>query len=271
VKYLNENKNDLVYENAKDAVKYFESLSFEHLPGKLVFSFVQISYCIQTKDFKEGEGLLQKTYTYVSKEMPLWFRLKENELILYFHKQEYDKCITIFTEVTRNIGYKNLIPSDQERWYLYEAYTRLLLEAGVATYPNRKKHFSIQRFLNDLPTFSKDKRAMNIPLLIAQMAFLIVRGEYSKAIDRIEALEKYSSRYLKNDDTFRSSCFIKMLVVIPKQGFNKLAVERHSKKYYDRMKNSEIELIDQPFEIEIIPYENLWDLLLSHLSQKHHF
>ena len=112
---------------------------------------------------------------------------------------------------------------------------------------------------------------MNIPLLIAQMAFLIIRGEYSKAIDRIEALEKYSSRYLKDSDTFRSNCFIKMLVVIPKQGFNQKAVERHAEKFYDRMINSEIELIVQPFEIEIMPYENLWEILMGHLSQKHHF
>jgi len=271
VKFLNENNNDLVYENAKTAVDYFTNLSFEYLPGKLIFTFVQISYCIQKKKFDEGEGLLERAYSYVSPEMQLWFRLKENELLLYFHKEEYEKSTIVYFETMKNRGISSMIPSDRQRWYLYEAYTRLLLEAGVATYPNRKKHFSIQRFLNDLPTFSKDKRAMNIPLLIAQMSFLIIRGEYSKAIDRIEALEKYTSRYLKNDDTFRSSCFIKMLVVIPKQGFNKLAVERHSKKYYDRMKHSEIELIDQPFEIEIIPYENLWNLLLSHLSQKHHF
>ena len=171
----------------------------------------------------------------------------------------------------KNKAFPGMIPTDRARWHLYQAYTRLLLEAKVATLEQRKKHFSIQRFINDLPTFSKDKRAMNIPLLIAQMSFLIIRGEYSKAIDRIEALEKYSSRYLKNNDTFRSNCFIKMLVVIAKQGFNRKAVERHAKKFHDRMINSELEIIDQPFEIEIIPYEDLWQILLHHLSQKHHF
>ncbi|MFT6807375.1 MAG: hypothetical protein ACJA01_000595 [Saprospiraceae bacterium] len=271
VKYLNENNNELVYDNAKTAVHYFERLSFEYLPGKLIFTFVQISYCIQKRKFYEGEQLLQKAYSYVSPEMSLWFRLKENELILFFHNKEYNKCISVYFEVMKNRSLSSMIPSERAKWHLYDAYTRLLIESKVVNYQDRKKHFSIQRFLNDLPTFSKDKRAMNIPLLIAQMSFLIIRGEYSKAIDRIEALEKYSSRYLKNSDTFRSNCFIKMLVVIAKQGFNRKAVERHAKKFYDRMINSEIELIDQPFEIEIIPYENLWELLLDHLSQKHHF
>jgi hypothetical protein len=103
------------------------------------------------------------------------------------------------------------------------------------------------------------------------MLFLIIKKRYNEAAERIDALGKYSTRYLLNDETFRSNCFIKMLLMIPKSGFNKTMVIRKAQPIFNRMINSEIELIDQPFEIEIIPYENLWDILLDHLSKKHHF
>ena len=112
---------------------------------------------------------------------------------------------------------------------------------------------------------------MNIPILIAQMLFFIVRRQYNHAIDRIEALEKYSSRYLRNDETFRSNCFIKMLLEIPKNSFNRLRVERAAQKYFERLIDSEVELINQPFEIEIIPYERLWAMIMNHLRADHHY
>ncbi|MEM9991763.1 MAG: hypothetical protein AAF738_08365, partial [Bacteroidota bacterium] len=75
---------------------------------------------------------------------------------------------------------------------------------------------------------------------------------------RIEAIEKYCSRYLRKDDTFRSNCFIKMLLQIPISGFHKAGVIRRSEKYLTRLNSMPIDVANQASEIEIIPYEELW-------------
>lgn len=75
--------------------------------------------------------------------------------------------------------------------------------------------FKVSKFLNDTPLYSKDKRGMNIALLVFQIVWLIFARHHNETIDHMEAIEKYSTRYLKRDDTFRSSCFIKMLLVVP--------------------------------------------------------
>lgn len=64
------------------------------------------------------------------------------------------------------------------------------------------------RFLNDVPIFSKDKRGMNIPILIFHILYLILTKRYNDVIDRIVRIEKYTTRYLKKDDNYRSNCFI---------------------------------------------------------------
>jgi len=192
-------------------------------------------------------------------------------LLVNLHKGEFGQAVDQFFTAINKQSFVSLSPKDAQRWVLYEAYINLAIECGAAEYHGRRKRFSIQKFINDLPHFSKDKRAMNIPILIAQMLFFIVRKQYNHAIDRIEALDKYSSRYLRNNETFRSNCFIKMLLEIPKNSFNLLRVERASEKYFRRLLDSEIDLIDQPFEIEIIPYERLWAMIMNHLRPDHHY
>ena len=269
VKYTNERNHLAVFNNAQTALNWFDNLPFKYLPGVLIYTYVLIIYAIQKKQFIKCQFYIDNSLTKVNFRSVHWYRIKENEILMNFHRGSYSKIANIFYDGYRSESFLKISALDQERWQLYEAYVRIIHEAELAEYHQSKTHYSINKFLNSLPRFSKDKRAMNIPLLIAQMSFLIIRRKYNAAAEKITALEKYSKRYLKkNDDTFRSNCFIKMLLEIPKQGFNKTAVERHAKKYFDKLINSEIELIDQPFEIEIIPYERLWEIIMDNLSRK---
>ena len=95
-----------------------------------------------------------------------------------------------------------------------------------------------------------------------------MQKKYNRAIDRIEAIEKYTSRYLKKDTNFRSNCFIKMLLEIPKEGFHRVAVERKASKYRERLSEMPLEVANQSHSIEIIPYEDLWEMVLNVLGTK---
>ena len=124
------------------------------------------------------------------------------------------------------------------------------------------------KFLNSIPIYSKDKRGMNIPILIIQILFLIVKKDYGQLIDRMESIQKYSSRYLRADANIRSNCFINMLLQIPKANFHKIGVERKSQKYYDKLLTNSIKISNQAIEVEIIPYEDLWEFILESLDLK---
>ena len=119
-----------------------------------------------------------------------------------------------------------------------------------------------------MPTYSKDKRGLNIPILVVQLLFMIAKKDYDQTIDRFEAIKKYCSRYLKKDDNLRSNCFINMLLQIPSASFHKAGVERKAKKYWDRLQSTPLEFAKQSQEIEIMPYEDLWELILESLEPK---
>jgi len=84
----------------------------------------------------------------------------------------------------------------------------------------------------------------------------------------MEGIEKYCSRYLKHNDTFRSNCFIKMLLQIPTYAFHRERVTRQTQKLYEMLCSVPMEVANQTYEIEIIPYEALWQITVSALEKE---
>ena len=138
-----------------------------------------------------------------------------------------------------------------------------LINAGKVEKSEDDNHFTkfrLGRFLNEMPIFSKDKRGMNIAILSIQILFLIQQKKYGKAIDKFEAIEKYCYRYLHQEETIRSYYFITMLMTIPDSQFHRMGVTRKGKKYLDKLLSVPLEVSSQSHKIEIIPYEDLWQL-----------
>ena len=100
---LNEKKHEEVYLTAKKACEWFDSLDFEYIPGKLLFLNIQVVYAIQNREFEDGADLLTKALSYISPKSQHWFRLKENEIILNFHKGDFNSAVhTFFEAINKN-------------------------------------------------------------------------------------------------------------------------------------------------------------------------
>ena len=188
------------------------------------------------------------------------------------HTRNYQDAYSVLVATMEHKRFKFLPPSIEEIWKIYEAYTYYLISLGLVQPTSGDIHFSkfrIGKFINETPIFSQDRRGMNIPILVIQILFMILDHQYDQAIDRIEAIEKYCSRYLRQDETFRSNSFIKMLLTIPENHFHKAAVVRKAEKYLQKMKQFPQNLTGQAFEIEVIPFEDMWEIALNTLENTH--
>jgi flagellin-specific chaperone FliS len=124
------------------------------------------------------------------------------------------------------------------------------------------------RFLNDIPVFSKDKSGMNIAILIIQILFSLLEKEHGNAAEQIESIRKYCARHLTDGNTRRSYYFIKMLLQIPKGNFDKETVLQRVKPALEKLHSVPLELSNQSLEIEVVPYEALWELALASLERR---
>jgi len=248
----------------EEALYYFDNRAYNHRIAKQAFLNQLTVCCTQLKLFQKGKAFALRSIDLAQEGKSDWHRAQESYLILLLHQGKYSKAYEVFQTARKHKSYKFLIDLTKERWQIYEAYIALLHEmnqVGEGAVPNKK--FKVSKFLNEVPTYLKDKRGYNIPIIIVQFLFLVQRKKYDEALQRIETLEKYGSRYLKKNDTFRTSCFIKMLSQFPKQGYQRKAIQENTNELLEKLSKVSLEIADQANEIEVIPYEMLWELALE--------
>ena len=224
---------------------------------------------IQLKQYGAGKAAAQKGVSFFAEGSFNWFKFQEYYFLLSMHSREYQQAYAVFTAIVEHRKFKALPENIREIWRIYEAYLHYLINTShinSAADDKRFNRFRLGKFLNDTPIFSKDKRGMNIPILVIQILFMILQKKYDQAINRIDSIEKYCSRYLKKDDTYRSNNFIKLLLQIPASGFHRAAVERNAKRYLDNLQAVPAAKVNQTYEIEIVPYEDLWEIALESLQ-----
>lgn len=258
-------------EICSEAIELFEAKDYTASVPLQIFYYQQLVCHTQLQQYEEGREVAEKCLNLLEEGSFNWFKYQELYYILSMHTGKYEQAYHIFFKVIKHKRFQFLPHNVIELWKIYEAYIHYMYSTGKLNLPGIEKQFNnfrLGKFLNTTPIYSKDKRGMNIPILIIQILFMIQKRKYDQAIDRIEAIDKYCSRYLRKDGTFRSNCFIKMLLQIPISGFHKAGVIRRSKEYLKRLKNMPLEVAGQAHEIEIIPYELLWELALESMENK---
>ena len=255
----------------EEAILFFEGKSYTYKTPLRVFLHNQLLCYTQLKQFEKGKAVVEKSNLLVRAGNYNWFQNNELNLILAIHSKNYQDALGILENSINHRKFKTTSPVVREQWLIYEAYIHFLVMINKIQLPeDHKRRFKLGRFLNSMPTYSKDKRGLNIPILIIQILFMIIKKDYDRSIDRIEAIEKYCSRYLTGGSNYRSNCFIKMLLQIPISGFHKAGVERRTKKYLTRLLEAPLNISQQPHEVEIIPYEDLWNFVMESLGTKFH-
>lgn len=250
------------------AIAFFRTKPFEsNLPLQAFYYQLIVCY-LQMQEFEKGEAIMVQYQGVFEEGSFNWFKLQELFFLLAMYTRHYERAFEVLVMVQKKLSGKGAYPAHiVEMWKVYGAYVHFLIQIKQVTpsfQPDSK--FKLARFLNETPVFSKDKQGMNIPILVIQILFNLAARNYSESIDRMESIEKYCSRYLRQNETYRSSCFIKALLQFPLANFHPEAVRRKSQKYIDLLKSQPLEVANQTHEIEIIPYEHLWELALQTIA-----
>jgi hypothetical protein len=253
------------------AIAFFEAKKYQANVALQIFYYQKIVIKTQQKDYSAGKITAERGLSLVGEGSSNWFLYQEWYFLLSMHTGNYEMAFKIFTTVVKHKRYKFQPAQIKEYWNIHEAFLYFLYlidKLKGATAKATFEKFRYAKFLNNTPIFSSDKRGMNIPILIAQTIILIAREEFVTAMDKIASLQRYTSRYLTHNVAFRSNCFIKMLVQIPIGSFHPVAVERKAKKYVDKLHSVPLELSEQAREVEVVPYEDLWQIIIELLESQ---
>ena len=256
----------------EEAVLFFDKKDYDSGIPLQIFYYNLITCYLQLREFEKGQVIIERCQRLVDTGSFNWFKLQELFFLLAMHTTHYEAAAKVLGRVMDDSRFENQSFQITEIWKIYHAYIHFLIKIGKLSSESivsqRNAKFKLSKFLNETPVFSKDKRGMNIPILIVQILYALADRDYQQCLDRMESIEKYCSRYLKQNDTFRSNCFIKMLLQIPAYAFHRDRVSRHTQKLYEMLCSVPMEVANQTYEIEIIPYEVLWHLTVSTLEKE---
>ena len=253
----------------RKAISKIDEKPFNLISTRYGYELLLLQCYIQLKAFDDGSKIIERYKSVFPKNSFNWFSIRYYYFILATHSRNYSKCESIIIQILYNKELSRVARALEENFNVFNAYTQFLIQIGKAQPGDINRDttpFRLGRFLNEVPHFSKDKRGLNISILILQVLFLLHDHKYSKIIDRTDALNQYCYRYLRKDETFRSNCFIKMLIKMVEADFNRIRTERYVEILWNKLQSVPIHVAEQGIEVEIIPYEDLWPMVLEMLD-----
>jgi tetratricopeptide (TPR) repeat protein len=258
------NEHEKLMASCERAIRYFDSLEHD-LASAANFRYIlrMLPSQIMLGNYERAKELAHQALSLTDANNYNYLRVLEFYLILGFYSRRYDIALKASEMVHAIPNFKDFPDSVQEYWKIYDGFIYLFIQLGKIKVPEGAvpRQFKVARFLNEVPTYSKDKRGANVTILILQVLILLQQKKYDKIIDKADALKVYTSRYLRKNETYRSNCFIKMLLLLPHYAFNKKGVLRRSAKLEKRLSEVPIAEITPSIEVEVVPYETLWEIV----------
>lgn len=254
-----------------EAVTFFESKPFEAKNAIAIFLHQRTVCCMQLKEYEEGRESALRSRSLVIEGTHNWFRDGLVFIQLCLHTQRYTEGWKIYLEMFTHPELNNQNVVVKEEVSMVGTYLQYLISIKKVI-PERKetkyiKNFDFYGFTATLPIFQKDKRGRNIPVLIAQIMWLLREKEYDIIKSRVEALDKYRTRYVKEyEDSYRTNLFIKLVNYLEKGRYRRKIIEKKTEKILQELKAAPIHVKNQAYATEILPYEDTWQLMMSSMT-----
>lgn len=263
--YTSQNDYQAALRYCQEAITFFQKRPYEARVPLQIFYYQELICNIHLRQFEEGKKAAQHCIRLMQEGTFNWFKYRELYLHLLLHTRHYEEAAQLLYATIEHPRFEFLPENVSEIWRIYEAYLYFLHRAGkVRQVPKAK--FKLAKFINEFSIFNKDRSGVNIAIIIIKWLMLIQEKQYGRLLDEVESTEQYCYRHLRGENTRRSYYFIKMLLHVPLGQFERTVVAEKAARLAESLRSVPLQLANQTHEIEIIPYEDLWEMVLDTLE-----
>lgn len=224
-------------------------------------AYILIYAHLRTKKYSKGLVFANDFYGLFEQTTRNWFAFMENYFLLALHAKQYELASVLLHRVRSNTSFSIIKSDAKERWQLFTAYLFFIEPSSPVV-----EGFNYPKFITSITEYSKDKQGFNVAILILQFMYYLKKGDTEGLLYRIESLKKYILTHLKDTFSLRSKLFLKLLMLTVTEDYNAHSCRLKGAKHYQKL----IETSppgDAYAEIEIVPYEHLWELILENMPK----
>ena len=242
---------------------------FEQQSKLITFQTKKMSAYLHLLNYRDGRINAEKCLNQFPEGTAAWFTFMEYYFLLALHTENYINAIAIFNRATDNSKFKKLDNVVQEKWNIFEGYVNYIIENEGKTNKvlqmQPRKGFRVNKLLNSQVLYPKDQRIFSILMIVLQILFLLERKAHSGLPERIERLKKYANRQLQKEEYHRPVLFIRLLQQLNRADFQ-LEELSNTEKHLSGLQKRPFFYRGVVAELEVIPYEKLWNLILLYLK-----
>ncbi len=265
--YYKQKKNYGEYKRiTAEALKKISAKPFRSVITVESLVHAQLTMTLVTRDISSAEAIRSEYFNSINTGNFNWYVIHYYYALTMLHGKAYQKAYEVVQFILKYKTFGKQPPVIRENFYVLQAYTEFLLKIGRIFPVEEPLDFRLTKFLNQVPEYSKDKQGVNISIILIQVLYFLADKKYTRIIDRMESLNLYAYRHLKRDESFRSQSFIRMLAEMVRADFRKKGTLFRTEKLSQNLKSTAIEAFPDAAEAEIIPYEDLWALILDQLD-----
>lgn len=247
-----------------DCIDFFRQKQYFAKVPLQIFSYQKLICHLQLQQFEEAETAFAYSIQFLEEGTFNWFKQQELRVQLYYHTAQYGEGSALINTIVSHPRFQFQPGNVKEIWRIFEAYAAFLEEVGK-TEGRQNGQFKLSKFVNETPIFSKDKSGLNIAILIIRFLHLLQQRKYNRLLDDLDGIQQYNYRYLKGSNTARSFIFIKFLLQIANSQFDKKEINPKISRLQDELSKIGANFDSQDYELEIIPYEALWEMVVEML------
>ncbi|MCH8904726.1 MAG: hypothetical protein IIA45_12535, partial [Bacteroidetes bacterium] len=262
-----------VVTDCNEGDKYLiDNPNLNQLIRRAKFSLDRMNAYMHLRDFKKGSEDAERCKEFYEEGSNNWMVFMEYYFLMAIQSGDIEKAHEICYSTLNHPRFILSPVQNKERWGIFEGYLKYGLESSmnknlVQKIIAQEHPFNIDQFLKSTSIYSKDKKGLNISIIILHILFLLERGDFGGIIDRADAMKQYHRRYLLKGDNYRSYCFMNMLMVLESENFELDRIQMRTNKFYAKMTAAKMEYDNKVSDLEIIPYEQLWDNILVRLKE----
>ncbi|MCG8309606.1 MAG: hypothetical protein MI975_19575 [Cytophagales bacterium] len=236
-----------------------QRLNINRLSKNSIIQSMSFAY-FRAWDFESGINYVESNIDLMSDSASEWFNLSE----IYFHLAIYSKKYKLANDIADKVfeskAFEKKSEKDKEKWRLFNAYLQLIY-AGNFYMGN----FNFKTLIEHIPEYHKEKEGINFAIIILQFLYFIEQRDLNELSVRRDELKRYMANHFKENFSYRSRTIYKLLNIVVENALDLKSIQLKSR--YLVKKLNENRVVGNAYqELEIVPYEHLWDLIMRMLK-----
>jgi hypothetical protein len=252
---------------AEQAEGYLKKQPTHHDDEKLkLFALGRLRAALHSKDFKKGRAFAENAFRLIRPHAPERLRLMEFYLLLSIHTDSVLHAFAVYKDAVEHKQFQHAPETEQEKWSLFTPYMHLLMELRPLqqqfVISQKRKDFKIEEFVASPVPYLSQRENQTILIAIAQIMFFFHIRNLTAAGRQIIWLHKLAQNLTKKGIYPRQCAFINLLHELHKNEYRQPSSKRCD-KFLETFNRHPFRYRGQLHELEIIPYEKLWEITLG--------